>query len=389
MRIAHVITRMIVGGAQENTLLCCQDLMRLFGDEVLLVTGPSLGPEGELLGQGRGGEVPLALVPELRRAIHPWHDWRAYRAVRGILRDFRPDVVHTHSAKGGVLGRLAAHALHVPAIVHTIHGAPFHPYQNAAARNVFRWCEAYAARRCHRLVSVADAMTDLLVDAGVAPRDKFITVYSGMDVEPFLAADQHRQRVRAELGYSDRHVVFGKIARLFHLKGHEYLIAAAGQVVRECPDARFLLVGDGLLRGELENQIRQAGLDAYFQFTGLVPPRRIPELIGGLDALVHVSLREGLARALPQALIAGKPVVSYDVDGAREVALDGETGYLLPPKSIEPLARALIRLADDAVLRQRLGQCGCQRFTEQFRHEHMTRQLRALYERLLDSDGES
>lgn len=383
MRIAHVITRMIVGGAQENTLLCCEDLIRLFGDDVLLVTGPSLGPEGELLTQGRGGGVPLALVPSLRRAIHPWNDLRAYRAVRRILREFRPDVVHTHSAKGGVLGRMAAHALRVPAIVHTVHGAPFHPYQHAVPRALFRWCETYAARRCHLLVSVADAMTDLLVDAGVAPREKFTTVYSGMDVEPFLNAGRHRARVRDELGYSDQHVVIGKIARLFHLKGHEYLIAAASRVVRSCPHVRFLLVGDGLLRNELENQIRQAGLDGYFQFTGLVPPERIPELLGAMDVLVHVSLREGLARALPQALIAGKPVVSYDVDGAREVTLDGQTGFLLPPQSVEPLAEALIRLASDPPLRQRLGRCGSERFTDQFRHEQMTRQLRALYERLL------
>lgn len=383
MRIAHVITRMIVGGAQENTLLCCQDLRRLFGDDVLLVTGPSLGPEGELLSQGRAGGVPLAVVPSLRRAIHPWHDWQAYRGVRRVLREFRPDVVHTHSAKGGVLGRLAAHALGVPAIVHTVHGAPFHPYQAAAARNFFCWCEAYAARRCHLLVSVADAMTDLLVDAGVAPREKFRTVYSGMDVEPFLAAGQHRDRVRAELGYTERHVVIGKIARLFYLKGHEFLIAAAARVVEACPDVRFLLVGDGLLRGELEQQIRRAGLEAHVQFTGLVPPERIPELLGAMDALVHVSLREGLARALPQALIAGKPVVSYDVDGAREVTLDGQTGFLLPPRSIEPLAEALIRLAGDAALRERLGCAGRERFTEQFRHEHMTRQLRGLYEQLL------
>ncbi len=387
MKIAHVITRMIVGGAQENTLLCCQDLIRLFGDDVLLVTGPSLGPEGELLTQGRGGGVPLALVPSLRRAIHPWRDWQAYRAVKRILRDFRPDVVHTHSAKGGVLGRLAAQALRVPAIVHTVHGAPFHPYQNAAARNLFRWCEAYAARRCHALVSVADAMTDLLVDAGVAPRAKFTTVYSGMDVEPFLAANEHRQRVRAELGYADQHVVIGKIARLFHLKGHEYLIAAAAGVVQACPQARFLLIGDGILREALENQLRQAGLADRFQFTGLVPPARIPQLLGAMDILVHVSLREGLARALPQALIAGKPVVSYDVDGAREVVLNGETGFLLPPKCIEPLAGALVQLARDPCLRQRLAGNGRQRFTETFRHEHMTRQLRGLYERLLTSGG--
>lgn len=387
MRIAHVITRMIVGGAQENTLLCCQDLISLFGDDVLLITGPSLGPEGELLRQGRGGEVPLALVPSLRRAIHPWRDWQAYRAVQRVLREFRPDVVHTHSAKGGVLGRLAAHVLRVPAIVHTVHGAPFHPYQNAAARTFFCWCEAYAARRCHALVSVADAMTDLLVDAGVAPRTKFTTVYSGMDVEPFLAADEHRQRVRAELGYTDQHVVIGKIARLFHLKGHEYLIPAAARVVQAFPQTRFLLVGDGLLRAELESQLRRDGLADHFQFTGLVPPDRIPQLLGAMDILVHASLREGLARALPQALIAGRPVVSYDVDGAREVVIPGETGFLLPPKAIEPLADALIQLVRDEDLRRRLGRCGRQRFTEMFRHEHMTRQLRGLYQRLLAGGG--
>ncbi len=280
MRIAHVITRMIVGGAQENTLLCCQDLIRLFGDDVLLVTGPSLGPEGELLRQGRGGGVPLALVPSLRRAIHPWRDWQAYRAVKRILRDFQPDVVHTHSAKGGVLGDWPRTALRVPAVVHTVHGAPFHPYQSAAARNLFRWCEAYAARRCHALVSVADAMTDLLVDAGVAPRAKFTTVYSGMDVEPFLAADEHRRRVRAELGYADQHVVIGKIARLFHLKGHEYLIPAASRVVQACPQVRFLLVGDGMLRGELENQIAagRAGGPLPIHRTGAARPD--PAIIG-------------------------------------------------------------------------------------------------------------
>jgi glycosyltransferase involved in cell wall biosynthesis len=383
MRIAHVITRMIIGGAQENTLLCCQDLMRLFSDDVLLVTGPSLGPEGDLLGQGRGEGVPLALVPPMRRAIHPWRDGHSYRALKRILRDFRPDVVHTHSAKGGFLGRLAAASLRAPAIVHTVHGAPFHAYQNVAARSLFRWCERYAAQRCHAMVSVADAMTELMVDAGVAPREKFTTVYSGMDVEPFLAADSHRQRVRGEFGFHDEQIVIGKIARLFHLKGHEYLIRAASQVVQQCPSVRFLLVGDGLLRQPLEHQIQAAGLSDYFRFTGLVPPQRIPELVGAMDVLVHVSLREGLARALPQALIAGKPVVSYDVDGAREVTITGETGFLLPPKSVTPLAEALIQLAQDADLRRRLGRQGRDRFTEQFRHENMTRQLRNLYETLL------
>lgn len=387
MRIAHVITRMILGGAQENTLFNCEDLRRLYADDVLLVTGPQTGPEGSLLDRARASGMELAIVPSLGRAIHPWRDLASYRQLRRVLGKFDPHVVHTHSAKGGILGRAAARAGHVPAIVHTVHGAPFHPYQNPLAAYSFRACERWAASRCDAFISVADAMTRLMTDAGVAPRDKFTTIYSGMEVEPFLAADEHRLRTRRELGYRDEHVVVGKIARLFHLKGHEYLIRAAAQVVKQEPRVRFLLIGDGILADPLRSQIAAAGLQPYFQLTGLVPPERIPKLISAMDVLVHTSLREGLARALPQALIAGKPVVSYDVDGAGEVVLPGVTGYLLPPQSVEPLAAAILELARDPALRARLGAEGRRRFADVFRHERMTAEIRKVYLRVLESNS--
>ena len=156
------------------------------------------GPEGDLLQGGRREDVRQIVLPPLQRSIHPWRDWRSYRAIRRVVAEFEPDVVHTHSAKAGFLGRLAAHRLRIPAVVHTVHGAPFHDYQPRPARMLFRWCERYAARRCHALVSVADAMTEMLVAAGVAPREKFTTVYSGMDVEPFLQADEHRDHSRLQ-----------------------------------------------------------------------------------------------------------------------------------------------------------------------------------------------
>ncbi len=383
MRIAHIITRLILGGAQENTLLSCEDLLRIHGDEVLLITGPPLGPEGSLLERAHHNKVPVQLLPALRREIHPLRDPRAYWQIKRAIRAFRPDVVHTHSGKAGLLGRTAAHALRVPAIVHTVHGAPFHPYQGRGARAVFRACERYAAKRCDALVSVADAMTALMVEVGVAPRDKFTTIYSGMEVEPFLAAGDTRAQTRRSLGYDDQHVVIGKVARLFHLKGHEYLVRAAASAVAAQPNLRFLLVGDGILADAIRAQVRRAGLADHFQFAGLVPPQRIPALIGAMDVVVHTSLREGLARVLPQALIAGKPVVSYDVDGAREVVVTDETGILLPPQSVDALSGAIVRLAGDPSLRERLGRTGRERFTERFRHEHMSRQLRTLYERVL------
>jgi glycosyltransferase involved in cell wall biosynthesis len=387
MRIAHLITRLILGGAQENTLLSCEDLLRTYGDDVLLVTGPPLGPEGSLIDRAQRNAVPLEILPSLVREIHPLRDAASYFEIKRAIKRFRPDVVHTHSGKAGFLGRLAAHALQIGAIVHTVHGAPFHPYQSRGARAVFRACERYAAGRCDALVSVADAMTELLVDAGVAPVEKFTTIYSGMEVEPFLAADEHRAAMRRELGYRDEHVVVGKIARLFHLKGHEYVVRAAEQVVRTHPNVRFLFVGDGILAEQIRASIRRAKLEAYFQFTGLVGPERIPALIGAMDILVHASLREGLARALPQALIAGKPAVSFDVDGAREVVIDDETGVLVKPKRVDLLAEAICRLAADQALRERLGARGRLRFTDRFRHEHMSGQLRLLYERILAAKG--
>ncbi len=385
MKIAHVITRMIVGGAQENTLLSCKDAVDIYGDDTLLITGPALGPEGDLLERNGAGGVSVHIIPSLQRPIHAWRDAQAYRELKRVLRDFQPDVVHTHSAKGGLLGRVAAWSLDSPAIIHTVHGAPFHAYQGSMARDFFRRCEQFAARRCHHMVSVADAMTDQLVAAGVAPREKFSTIYSGMEVEPFLHANEHRAHVRQELEFSDEHIVVGKIARLFHLKGHTYVIQAAAEVVRQCPEVHFLLVGDGILRAALQQQIAESGLTDHFHFTGLVSPERIAPLISAMDILVHASLREGLARTLPQALIAGKPVISYDVDGAREVVITDQTGHLLAPRSVQPMSVAILDLAQDAAKRQRLGQTGRDRFTEQFRHQVMARQLQALYQRILDS----
>jgi glycosyltransferase involved in cell wall biosynthesis len=204
-----------------------------------------------------------------------------------------------------------------------------------------------------------------------------------MRVEPFFAADDSREATRRELGFSPEHIVVGKIARLFELKGHEDVILAAKRI--DNPKVRYLFVGDGVLRTQLEQMIERAGMRHQFRFTGLVPPERIPALVGAMDILVHASRREGLARALPQALIAGKPVVSYDVDGAREVCLDNETGFLVRSGRFEDLCQPLATLAADPALRARLGREGRRRFTDQFRHETMTRRMRELYERLLRS----
>jgi glycosyltransferase involved in cell wall biosynthesis len=291
-------------------------------------------------------------------------------------------VVHTHSSKGGILGRAAAARLKIPA-VHTIHGASFHYGQNRFAYRTYVAAEKWAAPQCARFNSVCDAMTDHYVAAGIAPREKFTTIYSGMEVEPFLNSPRPREQVREELGFTPDDIVIGKVARLFHLKGHEYVIRAAEKVVAANPRVKFLFVGDGILREKFEAEIARAGLSGKFVFAGLVAPDKVPELIAAMDIVVHTSLWEGLARVLPQGLIAGKPVISYDVDGTREVCINGETGYLLPTHSVIELADAMIELAGDANLRTRLGQTGRERFTDQFRHQTMTRRIREVYQEVL------
>ena len=385
MRVAHVITRMIVGGAQENTLYNCTDLVTQYGDQVLLITGPSLGAEGQLMQHRQKVEgLSIQVIDSLRRSIGP-RVLIAYKQIKQTIAQFAPDVVHTHSAKGGFLGRAAAWQCRVPVIVHTVHGAPFHQYQLRLVRSAYVQLERWAARRCHHLICVADAMTDLLVAAGVAPQQKCTTVYSGMEVQPFLDCHQHREQSRAQLGLKSSDILVGKIARLFHLKGHHDLLESARRVIAQDRRIHFLLVGDGLLRPELEACIARYELQSHFHFTGLVAPENIPYYLSAMDMLVHTSLREGLARAIPQALIAGRPVISYDIDGAREVVLPGQTGILVLPGSIDQLIEAILKLANDSQLRCQLGQGGAVRFAEQFRHQYMTKQIRAIYQRLLEN----
>jgi glycosyltransferase involved in cell wall biosynthesis len=179
--------------------------------------------------------------------------------------------------------------------------------------------------------------------------------------------------------------VVGKIARLTDLKGHEDLFAIAPDLVRRCPKMKFLLVGDGKWRRRFEEKVRMLNLADHVKFTGLIQTDEIPALIGIMDVVVHLSYREGLPRALPQALAAGRPVVAYDCDGAREICLSNETGFLIPAGRVEALRDRLLELAADGALRERLGRRGQQLMREWFPVERMIDELHALYQRLASS----
>jgi glycosyltransferase involved in cell wall biosynthesis len=380
MKICHVITRLIVGGAQENTLSTCIGLRKL-GHDVDLVIGPQTGPEGSLYDQAKAAGVPIIVVEELRRAPNPLHDLGACTALRRLFVGKRYDVVHTHSGKAGFIGRIAAKLAHVPIVVHTIHGPSFYDYQNPIGNWIFRWAEQVAGACTTQFVSVADAMTEQYLAAGIGTPDRYVTIHSGMNTDSFLSA-RRDDSLRHSLGISGGDLVVGKIARLFRLKGHEFLFEAAPRIVAAVPNVKFLLVGDGIYRERYERLATEMNLRNFFVFAGLVPPSEIPCYVASMDLLVHLSSREGLPRALPQALACGKPVVAFDVDGAREVCVDGETGLLVRAGDVNGLANAVIRLLQDKTLANRMAMQGRTLVQERFSEERMVRQLDELYRRL-------
>jgi len=390
MRVTHIITRLVVGGAQENTLATLRGLRATTGVAVKLISGPTIGPEGSLENAAReifgNATADFTLIPELVRPVHPVKDFIALHQLEKILRAQKPDLVHTHSGKAGILGRLAAKRAGVPVIIHHIHGPSFGNFQGAAANFIFTAAEKYAARVTDHFFCSADAMTKLYLAAGIGRPEMFTRIFSGFPLEPFLNATNDLT-LRKKLGLDENHFVIGKIARIFRLKGHADLLAAFAKVLPVVPHARLLFVGDGALRGEIENQIRTLGLTGKVIFTGLVPPDEVARYVGIMDCVAHLSHREALSRALPQALATGKPVVAYDFDGADEICRENETGFLIRTSDTEAAAEKLLLLARDPERRSRLGRTGAAFVRENFSVEKMVADQYAVYQKLAAARG--
>jgi len=382
IRVLHIITRMIVGGAQENTLLSVVGLDAMPEYEVDFVSGIDKGKEGEMLSQARE-TTNLIVLPEMGRNINPFADvvafWKLYR----LIKSRRYHIVHTHSSKAGVLGRLAAWLAGTPIIVHTLHSLVFHDYQPWIINRAWWLTKKICAPVTDFFISVSSVISEKAIAAGIDKPAKFRTVYSGMELDWFLNAQFDANKVKEEFGIPLDAPVVGKIARLFPLKGHDQLMDAAPEIVKRVPSVRFFLIGDGILLESLQKRAREYGILENFVFAGLIDRTRIPEMISAMDVVVHTSLREGLARVLPQSLAMGKPCVSFDIDGAREVVIDDYTGYLVKAFDNVGLADAVAKLLEDDDLREKFGQNGRVHVDPNFRTEKMVADISEIYQMLL------
>jgi glycosyltransferase involved in cell wall biosynthesis len=298
----------------------------------------------------------------------------------------RSDIVHTHSGKAGILGRLAARRAGIPVIIHHIHGPSFGPFQGSAANAVFRAAERYAAHATTHFICSAQAMARRYQQAGIGNPEMYTRIFSGFKMEPFLEA-KNDPALRQKLGLPFDAFVIGKIGRLAPLKGHEDLLMAAAELVKTEPRARLLFVGGGPLQDQIERKAKSMGLADKVTLTGLVLPSEVAQYTGIMDCLAHLSYREAVSRALPQALAAAKPVVAYDFDGADEVCLDGQTGFLVRSGDVPSVARRLLALAKSSELRTELGLRGRRLVEKEFKVEDMIARIYDLYRDLARKAG--
>ncbi|HEU0015878.1 MAG TPA: glycosyltransferase family 4 protein [Longimicrobium sp.] len=383
-RVLQCITRMIVGGAQETVLLAADHLNATGRFRVEIATGPDTGSEGDLKPEVLRRDIPLVVVPELANPMLPHRDLRAVWRLYRLMRERRYDVVHTNSTKAGLVGRLAARMARVPVVVHTVHGWGMHEGQRAFLKRALVACERMAAKATERIVTVTPVDIGAGMERRVGTREQYVTIRSGIELDRFGRPGIDRDAVRAELGIPADAVVVGTVGRLSPQKAPLDLVNAARRVLDEFPDTRFVLVGDGPLRPDVESRIAELGMAHAFTLTGL--RRDVPELMSAFDVFVICSLWEGLPRVLPQAMATGLPIAASAVDGNAEAVVHGQNGLLTPPGDVPALAETLLRLVRDPGLRRTLGDNG-RRMAPEYGAAKMADDLAALYDELLAGNG--
>lgn len=382
VRVLHPITRLIVGGAQENTI---STAILLDPDrfQVSILSGVQTGSEGSLLSEARDHDIPLILVPELVRQINPRLDRLALIKMTQMMRSGRYRIVHSHSSKAGILGRYAARRAGVPVIIHTIHGWSFHERMSPVARWMYVWLERWAASFSDALIVVSRHDQAKGLALGIGHPQQYHLIRSAIPFDEFDPNLYDGRQVRRELGIPEEAVVIGSVGRFSDQKNPLDWINVASLVAEEYPEAFFLMVGDGPLRADVEAALSLERLGGRVILTGI--KRDIARLFSCIDIYLSTSLWEGMPRTVLQAMRMNLPVIAYKIDGLPEIVKHELNGYLCPPQDLAQMAVYCGYLVENEVQRREMGKRSRELAGEEFSLPKMIKQLESLYLSLIES----
>ena len=377
-RVAHVITRLCQGGAQENTFHTVR-LANRDRFDVDLIAGYPKGREGSLEGAVAAAGLSLLREPTLVRNPAPLRDLLAVRRLTRRFREGGYDIVHTHTSKAGFVGRLAAERAGVPMVVHTPHGNVFHGYFSGPVTRACVWMERHAARRTDRIIELTPGGIEEHLAEGIGQREQYRVIFSGIDTAPYAVAILQRAAKRRSLGIEVDTPLVGAVGRLEPVKGFTYFVEAASRIAAEAPDVRFVLAGQG---GE-ESRLRALAAPLGDRFRFLGQQDDVAALMAALDVLIVPSVNEGMGRVLLEAGAAETPVVATCVGGIPDIVDDSETGLLVPPRDPEALARGVLELLRAPERLRLMGATARAKVVPHFSLESMVRRIEALYEELI------
>jgi glycosyltransferase involved in cell wall biosynthesis len=379
IKILHIHTLPVVSGSGIHTLITMQGLK----DKGYIVEF-ACAPGGALVDEAIKSNIPFRPIRHFVQEINIFKDLMALFELVSLMRKRRYTIIHSHNSKAGFLGRLAANIAAIPIIVHTIHGFAFHEYEKPPRRILFILLERIAAKFADKLITVSTPLKVWGLRLRIGIEQKYAVIPDGIEMERFnIKIDLVKKK--QELGINPQDLVVGMVAKLWEGKGYHTLIDAALEIIQEVPNVKFLFVGEGYLRRELEKIVLAKGLKEYIIFTGF--RKDIPQVSAIFDVAVLASFFEGLGRSLLEAMVLGKPVVASNVGGIPEVVKHGVNGFLVPAGNHYLLAEAIIRLLRDESLRKRMGQEGRKMIDERFLAEKMVGDIIGVYEELLENKG--
>ena len=385
IRVVRVISRLNIGGPAIHTVLLTAGLNG-HGFESLLVTGTPGDEEGDMSYVARDRGVAPTIIPELGRELSWRDDLTAFLTLVRLFRSFRPHIVHTHTAKAGAVGRLAAAVAGVPIRVHTFHGHVFRGYFSPLKTQAFLWIERALGRLTQAVVAISERQRrDLCEVYRIVPSTRCTVIPLGFDLAPFASCEARRGTLRREMGVEGDVPLVGIVGRLVPIKDHAMFLRAARRVRDTYPSARFVIVGDGELRPALERAVADLGLTECVHFLGW--RRDLDAVYADLDVVALTSINEGTPVAVIEAMASGRAVVATDVGGVGDVVAAGRTGLLVPMGDAEACADAVSRLLGDAVLRAEMGRVGRERVLARYGSERLVADVRQLYVGLLAAAG--